>query len=183
MSLSPGSVYLEEGDNYQTVRVMDRGKRFTKYYLAKGGVGPQNPLELGELRPPTPFRRSDYTETTLVNNTAASRSLTVPLVSLWETHGGILYNGDDVARDCSVGLRNSSGQELRSAAAKNVPATDFMDWPRLSDTAALNRQSGGSGYPFPLGPSDDITFTWNAGGASSGGTGASSAVAMQRKVQ
>lgn len=119
----------------------------------------------------------NWAETTLANNTAATRVLSTNSNARWRLYGGVILNADNVTRDVRVLLRNVDNKTIRVPLAKSaLAAGDTKDWPRAADSPVDNLEAGEAGYPMPIGHGDDIIFAWDAGGASAGGTTESSAV-------
>lgn len=114
--------------------------------------------------------------TTLANNTAATRTVTVPTLVNAELHGGHLVNADDVTRVLSVHVDDGAQVLVRCIQEESTPTLiDAVYPPNLPDDNPERILAGGA-YPFPLSPGDRVQFTWAAGGVSAGGTARSSAV-------
>ena len=115
---------------------------------------------------------------TLVNNTALTRTLTVPLATRWILHGGHVFNADDVARTLTVVADNgTSGQHLDLWLADSINATTRAYYPFAPAGSTRSHF-----MPFPLSAGDRILITFAAGGASAGGTARSSAVVEEYLV-
>lgn len=117
---------------------------------------------------PAGFYSDNVTSIVLVNNTAKTQFLTVPTGKAWMILGGIVHNGDDVARNVSVVIRTSSDVWLQvlydatsvaAGAEKQFPTSDMADG-----------SVGPSAYPVMAFSGEKVKFTYAAGGASAGGT-------------
>ena len=120
----------------------------------------------------------NYTEGTLVNNTALTITITVPSGEIWLLYGGRVKNGDDVARTISVKIKNSSDKIILNMAYQaNLGAGSSIVYPNT--TANLLNYNNGlvilkSGWK--------IEISYAAGGTSSGGTAEVSAIVEKFKV-
>lgn len=116
--------------------------------------------------------------TALVNNTAATRTITVPARRVWLIYGGYVVNKDNVARNIEVVLKNSGDKVLIVLATKASVASDsYLTFP--------NTESSEKNFGRNLIIADSgmkITITWSAGGASAGGTARSSLVVQELVV-
>lgn len=123
---------------------------------------------------------TNWAETTLLNNTAAERVLTVNPNARWRLYGGIILNADDVTRDVRILIRDPDNKTVRVPLAKAALGVgDTKDWPRAADTAVDSLEAGETGWPVVMAGGWDIIFAWDAGGASAGGTAESSAIAEE----
>lgn len=116
--------------------------------------------------------KHNLTAVTLVNNTTKLQDMTVPTGRRWKVFFGGIYNGDDVARNLKVAVRESGGvaEIIPLLATVSTGASTNRYFPKAfgaSDQVAL----GAGAYPFWLEAGDVIRFTFTAGGASAGGTG------------
>jgi hypothetical protein len=119
---------------------------------------------------------SNYATTTLVNNTAATRTLTVPAGEIWYVAYGQMTNGDNVARACRIQvLENSSILYMYYSAS--LGASTRVIWPNQIGTTPVIVPD-----IIPLKAGWKIIFTWDAGGASAGGTAQSCAVTQELKA-
>jgi len=107
----------------------------------------------------------NYTEGTLVNNTALTITITVPNDEVWIYYGGYVRNGDDVMRAVQVELLNQSNIRIMWL----FPATnlDALDSVNVSGNLSSNFIPQ---LPLLLKPGWKIKFFFASGGASSGGT-------------
>lgn len=113
---------------------------------------------------------------TLVNNTALTRTISVPTNARWQLEGGHVLQADDVARVCSVVTNDgTAGQNKHELFADSVAANTRFAYPN----SVADLQGWQGGQPISLVEGDDIVITFNAGGASAGGTARSSAVVQE----
>ncbi len=165
-----------------------RGELFAEVFLARFASGVKmasgyifdgHDLRDGEFGSPLEgrgLRVTNEATSTLVNNVALTRTITVPTNTRWLLHGGTIFNVDNVARDCRVRVDNgTTGQNLAHLMARALGAGDRKSWPRASDTPVANEEPAKIS-PLPLSEVDRILIIWDAGGASAGGTARSSAV-------
>jgi len=85
--------------------------------------------------------------------------------------GGYLLNGDSVVRDCKVYHYFADGEMIDCLlyhAALGVAARAFFP---NSMTAGNDTYTHGSAYPLVMTALSYISFVWEAGAASAGGTG------------
>lgn len=108
-------------------------------------------------------------DTTLTNNTAATRTITVPTNARWKVYGGTVLNADDVTRATSVQADNGT-DELVSWRDADLAASTRSSWP------ATTADDDNGPVPFILNEADRVTIIWAAGGASAGGAAKSSCV-------
>lgn len=108
-------------------------------------------------------------DSTLVNNTALTRTITVPTGARWRIYGGSTLNGDDVTRAVTA-LVDDGTDEFVSWNLGNAGASVRVTYPNNTANARMNQDG-----PWPATQGDRIRITWAAGGASAGGTAKSSA--------
>ena len=121
-------------------------------------------------------------DSTLVNNTELTRTITVPTNSLWELEYGSVLNADDVTR--VVNYEWDDGADGLGGWTPGQSATGLSLGAGRRDNFPLTVGSGGSATlpgvrQSPLSAGDRILITWFAGGASAGGTAKSSAVVRE----
>lgn len=105
---------------------------------------------------------------TLANNTLKDEDVTVPAGLEWTVLRGQIYNGDDVARDCSVICYDSADVEMRTLDIEAaLAATTRRQFPRNNQTTIEDPYRN----PLVLEAGDYVRFKFKAGGASAGGTG------------
>ncbi len=123
---------------------------------------------------------SNWAETALLNNTAATRVLTINPNARWRLYGGMILNADNVTRDVRILIRDEDNETIRIPLAKaTLGVGDRKDWPRAADTPVDSLEAGETSWPIPIKGGWDIIFAWDAGGASAGGTAESSAIAEE----
>ena len=115
--------------------------------------------------------------TTLVNNTTKGETLTVPAGKRWYLFGGSIKNGDNVARECTVSLLDTSDVTVLTLMRTISIAAGITNM--FPNTEATVLQVGGGAYPIPLDSGYDISYAWAAGGASAGGTARFSAFIVE----
>jgi hypothetical protein len=113
------------------------------------------------------FVRTKFTQT-LVNNTAVSKDFVVPAGKRWLVVGGIIQNADNVPRNSHVKLMTSDPVDI-AWFRKNASlgAGDKIRFPSASDLDAYSFQP--EGYPVTCNAGEIVRWTWEAGGASTGG--------------
>ncbi len=109
---------------------------------------------------------------TLVNNTALTRVITVPTNARWRLGYGTILNGDSVDR--AVGYEWDDGTEPIGGWLFNENLPVITAGFRLHVPMFPSAQAGAVQQPL-LTEGDRINITWAAGGASAGGTARSSA--------
>lgn len=120
---------------------------------------------------------SNYNTTTLVNNTLATREITVTTGKRWYLYGGWMLNNDNVDRSCYINIIDASSNVIIKLVAPTTLAatTGTMAFP---NTVADENSYAGA-FPIPLKNGWKIQFVWSAGGASAGGTAKSAALVME----
>jgi len=113
----------------------------------------------------------------LVNNTVKTTDVTVPGNKRWFYYGGYMTNGDDVARDCQCAIYDGTDLLYYIRVFAALGAGAVAAFPNTS-ASAYNIRFPSDG--LALEPGWIIRFTWNAGGASTGGN--STISAMVREV-
>ncbi len=165
-----------------------RGELFVRASIRSGGLTHGIPLAQGYLHTMKQAIRLGEFESsiegqglivtnegpsTLVNNVALTRLITVPSNARWRLHGGRLLNADNVARNCSVDVRDASDNPLHHyVSGRAVGANGDIPFPHGESLITAGRGNPG----FPVGEGFDIAITWAAGGASAGGTAESAFV-------
>lgn len=166
--------------------VAKRGQIFARAYIARPTDGRARQFfisdyvhrtyeaPLGVLKDPTDGMGlivSNEATSTLVNNTALTRTITVPTNARWELYGGVVFQADDVARVVTITADDgTNGQDLFRFHGASVAATTNTSWP--STAADIDIQGN---MPVLLTEGDRIEIVFAAGGASAGGTARSSA--------
>ena len=141
------------------------------YPTANLGIGSHSEAQSGRGR-----TVDNEAASTLVNNTALTRTISVPTNARWELEGGHVLQNDDVARVCSVVTNDgTAGQNKHQLFAASVAANTRFAYP----STEADQQGFSGGTPVSLTEGDDILITFNAGGASAGGTARSSAVVQE----
>lgn len=104
--------------------------------------------------------------TALVNNTVKSESITVPANKRWLVIGGAMQNADNVTRICQAVVYNEADQLLFQIFYASLATTVRGYFPsEASDTYRT-----AICYPLILEAGQYAKLTWQAGGASTGGT-------------
>ena len=112
--------------------------------------------------------KPNVTSVVLVNNTTKTSSLVVPTGKRWLIMGGILHNGDDVARNCSVSIKTSGDVWLQDIMASvAIAAGAERPFPRSDQN---DGGVGPSAYPVMAFAGEKVVLTFAAGGAAAGGT-------------
>lgn len=118
-------------------------------------------------------------DTTLGNNNTVTRTITTPTNTRWRFMNGLALNADDVARAIDYAMTDGTDpviQWLRQTdQATTTPAGERINVPVHDPTQGDQLDAAGSAS-FLMDEADTISITWNAGGASAGGTAKSSAV-------
>jgi len=105
--------------------------------------------------------------TALVNNTSKTVDLIVPDTAMYLVYGGSLQNNDDVARTLSVSIMDSTGNIIiQLIVSTAIAAGDYITFP--CTVSGLDNYGGSTPLPLPAG--SKIRYSWNAGGASTGGS-------------
>lgn len=115
---------------------------------------------------------SNEADSTLVNNTALTRTITVPANARWKLYGGDVLNGDDVSRNLSVAVDDGTDRIFTYVVGSALGVSARHAYP--FDTGGSITELSAIG-PVPLVAGDRVRITWAAGGASAGGTAKSSA--------
>lgn len=120
------------------------------------------------------------TSITVTNNTAKTQDITVPADEKWVIETIKTVNPDDVARVIGGNLYLTSSKSILITAlfSQSANANVRVQYPSLTVSTIYN-------WMIPelvLGPGMTLSFTWAAGGASSGGTDADGLVIMYRKL-
>ena len=180
LSLDARASPIKRGEYYVTVFIR-RGNDLHVYPIFSGHVTNAFFGGLGYFEDNLSGRGlkvDNEADSTLVNNTALTRTITVPTNAEIEMSMGTVLNGDDVSRGVNyywddgadvlggwTTAQSADGQSIAASRQTNFPFT-----------------VGSSGSPFSnpgrvcLSAGDRIQIVWAAGGASAGGTGKSSAV-------
>ncbi len=109
---------------------------------------------------------------TLVNNVALTRTITVPANTRVRWAGGRIFNADNVARTVNIDVDNGTDtQDLFFPFSDSVGASGSFGYP-----SGLDDRRASFGFPLLLNAGDRIAILFAAGGASAGGTARSSAV-------
>ncbi len=145
------------GEVYLSVYIRDRGRKIQR--IARGYVYTGGDLQLGQDDDSLDGQgRLQYNEatTTLVNNTAVTRIVTIPANSRWRVYGGRVFNADNVARNISVdALDGSDNPVYHYKNAHSVGASGDTAYPETVD-------DHGS-LPFlPLSELFDVAITFAA---------------------
>lgn len=120
---------------------------------------------------------SNYTEFALGNNDNVHAIITVPPGKRWFLFGGAILNGDDVNRACSVLLLNEDDKIIGAIfLSQTINAGVRAYYP---NTVSSVLHIGHGAYPLPLAAGWQIDAYFAAGGASSGGTGALTAMVVE----
>jgi hypothetical protein len=118
----------------------------------------------------------NYGTTTLINNTLAARTITVPSNRRWWLFWVYSINGDNVTRNMMVEHYNSAGQLINMLFPLSAKTAGLLlCWPHT--TSGTNYFAPAEAIPLKAG--DYIVITWAAGGASAGGTAPSTMGALE----
>ncbi len=171
--------------------VVKRGELRIRASLSTGGLSHGIPLAQGYLHTEKQAIRLGEFEsltsgpglivtnegaTTLVNNTAVTRTIACPNNTRWKWRGGTYTNADNVTRNVTVRMTDGTNELIR---AKNTEPCETLIrhvYPSGSDSVAVERFLSVGDMEFDLQESFDIEITWAAGGASAGGTARSTAL-------
>ena len=171
-----GASVVKRGESFFTIYVASRGD-ILKHRLARGYVYDGGSLALGdseELLDGAGLKVDNEAASTLVNNTALTRTITVPTNARWKFEGGYAFNGDDVNRVTTVRLNDGSNILHPLSEGQTVVAATNLTFPN-----PVGDRLHGRGVPMTLTEADRVTIAWSAGGASAGGTARSSAVVQE----
>jgi len=111
----------------------------------------------------------ERTSVTLVNDTTKTVDLTVPSGKRWVIHALRMENGDDVTRVLDVHIIDGSGNVLHKMANESVGAGIGREMINHHPTAVAGASPWRGDILVKAG--NKLRLVWNAGGASSGGTG------------
>ncbi len=114
--------------------------------------------------------------TTLVNDTAVTRTIACPTNTRWKWKGGTYVNADNVTRNVTVRLTDGTNEIVRVKNTEPCETLIRQVYPSSSDSVALERFLSLGNMAFDLRETFDIEITWATGGASAGGTARSSAL-------
>lgn len=111
------------------------------------------------------------TTVVLANNTAKTEYVVVPANERWKLFGGVMHNGDDVTRNCTVTVTDSSNNiifYLLNTTA--IAAGVHQSYPKAAGMPV---------FPVPLKGGWKLRFRWETGGASTGGNAYPTAIATK----
>ncbi len=106
---------------------------------------------------------------TLVNNTALTRTITVPTFTRVRVEGGRVFNADDVARSITI-TADDGTQEIIRYNQDSLGASGVLAYPNT----VTNQDGYSPGSSDLLVAGDRVNIAFAAGGASAGGTARSS---------
>lgn len=165
------SALVKPGEAYTVVHVVRFGANHAVllqgYIDSAGGLSSDH---LGRTWEGQGRLVTNEASSTLVNNTALTRTVTVPTNARWRFHGGHAFQADDVARTLTVVADDgTAGQHLGLWLADSIAAATRAYFPFAPAASTRSIMS-----PMMLEEGDRILITWAAGGASAGGTARSS---------
>lgn len=170
--LLAGSPAVKRGQIFVECQV---GRRSLFISRCRGYVTASHGLQDGEFESSISgpgFIVTNEAASTLVNNTALTRTITVPTNARWRLYGGHVLQADDVSRVMEIRADSGvSGENLFEFLLTTVGANTRVAWPSTSAEIDVHNS-----MPVPLSEGDRINITFAAGGASAGGTARSSAV-------
>ena len=177
------NIYLR-GQYYMVVMV-DTGPGSEPHYPVFAGYVAAQHAGPGSFEDPLSgpgLKVDNEADSTLVNNTALTRTITVPVNTRWRLNYGSVLNGDDVTR--VVNYLWDDGADPIGGWTPGQSATGLSIGATRRDSFPLTIGSGGSATSpgvrrVVLVAGDRILITWFAGGASGGGTAKSSAVVQE----
>ena len=108
--------------------------------------------------------------TTLANNTTKNVDLTVPNGKRWLVYMVNMTNGDDVDRSCNVFILDGSGNTLHVLGYATISAGGGSSKELLGGMETGTNTTYFRKVPILVKGGNKLRLTWNAGGASSGGT-------------
>jgi len=117
------------------------------------------------------YKRYDLT-TALGNNDNVVYDVIVPNGKIWLIYGGYIYNKDNVARTVSCILNKPNGESIGTLVNyASLPSNGKVVFPSKGQEATSDKDTfSAHAYPIIAFGGDYIRFTWQAGGASTGGT-------------
>lgn len=115
------------------------------------------------------YKKSNKTSVTLVNNTAKTVDLTVPSNERWIPRHGYIKNFDDVTRTCRVQIYNDDDVRIGFLLYDTaIVAAGYQIFPNKAQSSSRELDDQ---LELIMLPGWYIRFQWDAGGASTGGTG------------
>ncbi len=171
------SAALKPSDLYAQVRI-GHPTALRRQWMCKGYIHGERQLSMGEFEDNSAGvgRKVDNeAASTLGNNTALTRTITVPTSARWKIYGGTALNADSVTRTIDVRITDGTESLFDRLMSGNALSGDNQGWPSPEASRLLTQL----GEPPPLVGGDEIEITWAAGGASAGGTARSSAVVTE----
>ena len=109
-------------------------------------------------------------EVVLVSETKKTITKTVPSGKKWFVYGAYLHNPDSVTRKCQIQCLKVGGDAFGDMLAWNTEVTtgDKMRVPNALQNSTYEFPE--SNYPLILTEGEAVSFIWEAGSASTGGT-------------
>ncbi len=165
---------IKRGQLYVRLQVLGRGAVLLQGYVYSGHM--VRFPERTESMSGRGLKVDNEAASTLVNNVALTRIISVPNQARWEIEGGKVLNGDNVARNCSVDARDGSNQQLMLYMSEvSIGASGDRPYPTSESVQGGGVPSG----RLTLVEGDDVAILFAAGGVSAGGTGRSSLVVQE----
>ncbi len=169
----------KRGQTFVLLEIIPRGFGVLSGYVYSG-----HNLEMGEFVESTSgqgLRVTNEADSTLVNATALTRTISVPTNARWRWEGGTVLNADNVTRNVDVDANDGTDAIFRIGRTDDLAATvGVMSYPHHGDVSvAEETRNFRGGMPVTLVEGDDIRIIWASGGASAGGTAKSSAVVQE----
>ena len=124
--------------------------------------------------------KKNKADVALANNTLKDEDVTVPANIEWTVLRGQIYNGDNVASDCSIIAYDSADVELKILDIEAaLGATTRRQFPRNNQTTIEDPYR----IPLVLEAGDYVQFKFKAGGVSAGGTGLRMLHVLEREAR
>ncbi len=155
--------------------------------LSAGYISSTKGLFPGELNDPLDGRGvliKNEAPSTLVNNVALTRTIMCPTNALWKVHSGHVFNADNVARGviavADQGVSNENFFMSGDSTEADLGASERLALGSSGmESVAAHRTAGL--FPLFMDEVDRFRITFEAGGASAGGT-ARSALSVEEWI-
>ncbi len=175
---------VKRGQIYGSMTVVEESVVRARQTICRGYVHDNNAITMGDQEGLIDGKGLIVTNegaSTLVSNTALTRTISVPTNARWELEHGHMFNGDSVNRGITYnwddGTEATGGWTSDQTADSHLQGTgrgNSLPW-----TIGASASPFGLMQPVHLSEGHRIQITWAAGGASAGGTARSSAVVKE----